>query len=91
MKALERKKLLEAMVFFLKNTKHCGAVKLFKLLYFLDMLHYRETGRPVTGLIYKALPYGPVPTDLYEEFSAPQRDLSGTIAISLPPPKNAEQ
>ena len=89
MKSLDRKKLFEAMAFFVKNTKSCGLVKLFKLLYYLDMLHFRETGRPVTGLQYRALPYGPVPTDLYEETRNPLPDLSAAFQISAPPAQDA--
>lgn len=89
---IPRLKLLDAIVFFVENTRHCGAVKLFKLLYFLDMLHFRETGRSVTGLQYTALPYGPLPTDLYDEMSSPKEDLAGTITIKAPPEgKNKEQ
>lgn len=86
---MDRLKLLESIVFFLENTQRCGAVKLFKLLYFLDMLHFRETGRSVTGLQYRALPYGPVPTSLYDEFRNPQVDFSATISITAPPSNNA--
>lgn len=45
-----REKLINAIVFFAANTRHCGKVKLFKLLYLLDFAHFRETGRSVTGL-----------------------------------------
>ncbi|MBK7136767.1 MAG: SocA family protein [Rhodocyclales bacterium] len=86
---IDRLKLLESIVFFLENTQRCGAVKLFKLLYFLDMLHFRETGRPVTGLQYRALPYGPVPTSLYDEFRNPQADFAATISITAPPSSDA--
>lgn len=86
---IDRLKLLESIVFFLENTQRCGAVKLFKLLYFLDMLHFRETGRSVTGLYYKALPYGPVPTSLYDEFINPQADFSAAVSITTPPSKEA--
>lgn len=78
---LERKKALEAAVLFVRHTKHCGLVKLFKLLYFLDMLHFRETGRNVTGMSYTALPYGPVPLRLLEEFRKPPADLAETFTI----------
>jgi len=87
---LERQKLFEAILFFLKNTKYCGLVKLFKLLYYLDMLHFRETGRSVSGLLYKALPYGPVPTALYDELGNPPPDLAQVISITSPPPKDSE-
>jgi uncharacterized phage-associated protein len=80
-KSFEREKLLQAIVFFTTNTKRCGVVKLFKLLYYLDMLHFRETGRSVTGLHYRALPYGPVPVELYDELDEPRQDLGRAIAI----------
>lgn len=86
---IDRSKLLEAIVFFLEKTQRCGAVKLFKLLYFLDMLHFRETGRSVTGLHYKALPYGPVPTSLYEEFNDPRPDFVSTVLVRSPPAPDA--
>ena len=57
------------MVFFIKKTKYCYKLKLFKLLYFLDFEHFRQTGRTVTGLKYFAWPMGPVPKSLYEELS----------------------
>lgn len=63
----EREKLIEAIKYFHANTKYCGLIKLFKLLYFLDFTHFRQTSKPVTGLEYFALPRGPVPLALYEE------------------------
>jgi len=77
----ERHKLLEAIVYFATNAKHVGAIKLFKLLYYLDMLHFRETGRSVTGLTYHALSYGPVPTELYNELNHPAADLAWSIDV----------
>lgn len=88
MRDLERKKLFEAVAYFLANTKHAGLVKVFKLLYYLDMLHFRETGRSVTGLMYKALPYGPVPTDLYHEVRQPPADMAEALEITAPPPQD---
>jgi len=80
-KTFEREKLLEAIAYFTTATKHVGVIKLFKLLYYLDMLHFRETGRSVTSLTYHALPYGPVPTELYKELNHPAPDLSRTIDV----------
>ena len=90
MKDLERQKLIEAIVFFTKNTKRCGSIKLFKLLYFLDMLNFRETGRSVTGLEYTAWPMGPVPTQLFEELRDPKPDLAEKVSISLPAKGDSE-
>jgi len=90
MRNVEREKLFEAAAYFVRHTKHCGLVKLFKLLYFLDMLNFRETGRKVTGLDYTALPYGPVPLSLYNEFNAPQGDLAEAFEIKQPPRKEEQ-
>jgi hypothetical protein len=38
---------------------HLGAVKLHKVLYFLDMLHYAWTGTSVTGSTYRKRLHGP--------------------------------
>ena len=43
----DREKLVNAIVFFADNTRYCGKTKLFKLLYLLDLHHFRETGRSV--------------------------------------------
>ena len=63
----KNEKLIHAMIFFIKKTKYCYKLKLFKLLYFLDFTHFKETGRSVTGLEYFAWPMGPVPNSLYKK------------------------
>lgn len=87
MKEVERQKLLQAIALFVRGTRNCGLVKLFKLLYYLDMLHFRETGRSVTGLSYSALPYGPVPTSLYEELRQPEADMGRVLKTESVPPQ----
>ncbi|HST54070.1 MAG TPA: Panacea domain-containing protein [Pyrinomonadaceae bacterium] len=77
-----REKLLNAIVYFSANTSLCGIVKLFKLLYFLDFEHYKQTGRSVTGLDYYAWKMGPVPVDLYEEMPVPEPDLAEKVRIN---------
>ncbi len=67
----KKDKLIHAMAFFVKKTRHCHKLKLFKLLYFLDFEHFRQTGRNVTGLQYFAWRMGPVPTKLYKEMKNP--------------------
>ncbi|NRH29226.1 DUF4065 domain-containing protein [Pseudomonas sp. MS19] len=79
----EREKLIEAVKFFAQNTKKLGKTKLFKLLYFLDFTHFRDTGRPVTGLKYFAWPMGPVPTKLFEELERPSTDWEGNCLFKL--------
>ena len=43
-----------------------GAVKLHKVLYYSDMLHYAEFGSPITGAEYRKRPFGPTCDALLE-------------------------
>ena len=84
----EREKLINTILYFVKNTEHCGILKLFKLLYFLDFEHYKKTGRSVTGLQYFAWKMGPVPVKLYDEIpSAPDPDLAEKVSFKAVPTK----
>lgn len=75
-KERQRLKLLNALIYFSENVLWPGKVKLFKLLYFLDFIHFEQTGRSVTGLTYNAWPKGPVPEDLNDEWKRPSVDFS---------------
>jgi uncharacterized phage-associated protein len=77
----EREKLINAIVFFAQNTQHCGKIKLIKLLYLADFAHYRETGRSITGLEYRAWKMGPVPIELFEEWDALGPDMAQALEI----------
>lgn len=76
-----REKLLNSIIYFASNTKFCGKIKLFKLLYFLDFEHYSNTGRNVTGLEYYAWPMGPVPKDLHNELENPDENILEYVAL----------
>lgn len=76
-----REKLINAVVFFATNTQHCGKVKLFKLLYLLDFAHFRQTGRSVTGLEYRAWKMGPVPLELVQEWEQLEPDMAKAVDI----------
>lgn len=76
-----RQKLVNTIVFFARNTNHCGKTKLIKLLYLFDVAHYRETGLSATGLEYRAWKMGPVPLALYQEWDALEADLAAAIDI----------
>jgi uncharacterized phage-associated protein len=77
----EREKLINAVVFFARNTNYCGKIKLIKLLYLLDFEHFRQTGRSATGMDYRAWKMGPVPFEFYQEFDAPEPDLAAAIDV----------
>jgi len=76
-----RENLLNSIIYFAHNTKYCGKTKLMKLLFFLDFLHFKQTGKTVTGLNYFAWERGPVPKDLFEEFETMKPDLRSAIKI----------
>ena len=40
-----REKLINSIIYFISNTKYCGKTKLFKLLYYLDFMHFIGTKR----------------------------------------------
>lgn len=74
-------RLINAVVFFAENTRHCGKIKLFKLLYLMDFEHFRQTGKSVTGVEYQAWKFGPVPIELMEEWDDMSEELSHAIHI----------
>ena len=76
-----REKLLNAIIYFLTNTKYCGKTKLFKLFYYLDFMHFRETGRSVTGLDYYAWQFGPYPIELANDINTSPDDLKETVSV----------
>ena len=78
-----REKLLNAIIFFLGETRSCHKMKVFKLLFLLDFEVYRQTGKSVTGLSYFAWPMGPVPSKLFEELKSPASDFQTHLAISI--------
>ncbi len=62
-----REKLLNAILYFAKNTKFLNTTKISKLLYFLDFTHCKEVGYPSIGLTYYTFEKGPVPKDFWLE------------------------
>lgn len=77
----EREKMINTIVFFANHTRHLGKIKLFKLLFLLDFEHFRQTGRSVTGLDYRAWKFGPVPVALEQEWEDPEPDMADAIRI----------
>jgi len=79
----QREKLINAIIYFAKNTKYCGKTKLIKLLFYLDFWHFKETGESVTGMDYSTWNFGPVPKTLYDELSGKMKsDLANVINIA---------
>lgn len=80
-----RKKLLNAVLFFAKNTKRPNLTKMLKLLYFLDFTHFKQTGYPSIGLEYYAWERGPVPKEFWIEVKdgITPDDFEGKFAILI--------
>ena len=63
---VDRARLLDVVHYICSrcSTEQLGNVKLHKILYFSDMLHYVSTGEPLTGVTYRKQRFGPVATHL---------------------------
>jgi len=72
-------KLYNSIIYFLKNIRNCDKTKLFKLLYYSDFFHFRETGKSITGEDYYSFPKGPYPCKLAEFFHKPSETFSSYI------------
>lgn len=62
------------------SAEDLGAVKLHKILYFLDMMFYAQSRQAVTGATYRKRPYGPASDQLLFQLQEMQRQ--GDIEIS---------
>lgn len=62
--AIRREKYRQAILYFLHacDNQHLGAVKLMKLLYYLDFDHFERFRSSVTGDVYRRFPHGPLPS-----------------------------
>ena len=74
-------KLKNVVLYIFANcdAAHLGAVKLNKVLYYADMLHYADNGAPLTGATYRKRALGP----MCDQLSSVLKDLerSGDIEI----------
>lgn len=85
------KKLKSILLYFgtYTDTKFLGKVKLMKLFYFLDFIHVKKYGAPVTGDNYVNLEHGPIPSSLLNLVNNSIDDidssvLSDTISFERP-------
>lgn len=61
-KAFDRIKTKHVILYFSELLKPYRT-KLNKLLFYSDFVHFRDNAQSITGLVYKAIPYGPVPNN----------------------------
>lgn len=67
MEYINKEKLINSILYFVKNVKYPGKIKICKLLFNLDFAHFKQTGKSVTGLDYYAWEKGPVPESLFNK------------------------
>lgn len=79
---IQHEKLLEALRFFSSRVQRPGAVKLLKLLFYLDLIHYRQTGRTVTALHYEPWKFGPVAPEVWRGLKEPSSDLQAYFDVT---------
>ncbi len=80
-----RQKLINAVLFFAKETRHLNITKLMKLLNFFDFEHFKQTGYPSIGLEYHVFEHGPVPKKFWLEVKdgVSPEDLKVCVAINV--------
>ena len=83
--SIYRRKLLNAVLYFLNHTNRVNTTKLLKLLYQLDFMHFRQVGYPSIGLTYYAWEQGPVPVRFWKEIEKGRipKDFEGLFAINI--------
>ena len=75
------------------NTKFLGKVKLMKLFYFLDFMHLKIYGSPVTYDTYIHLEHGPIPSAIKNLVDSAADDVDSSLladTIKFERPKGTE-
>lgn len=90
--ALSISKIKNILLFFIEHGNGVFTTKMNKLLFYTDFVSYRESGKSMTGLRYKAIQYGPVPErwdriyscydDIYQEIVQVANDREGIKLVS---------
>ena len=73
---VDKEKTLNAALLILNKLGKADFHKVFKILYFAEQQHLKKYGQPLTGDVYQAMPYGPVPSFLYDIFKASENQSS---------------
>ncbi len=79
MDRLDKKILIEMALYILEITGGVDIYHLCKVLYFGQRRHLGTYGIPLVADDFHALPYGPVPTNLYDFFKKGDHDFQNVI------------
>ena len=66
----DRDKAIQTMAYLVGRLRSVQKVKLMKLVYLADKLHFLSCGYPITGDRQWALPHGPVPSETLDLLNA---------------------
>jgi uncharacterized phage-associated protein len=78
-------RMVNTILYFVQNVRPLPKTKLFKLLAYADFESFRLSARTITGMKYNALPYGPVPQELFSDISnRPERFAEHFKVKTLP-------
>lgn len=90
--ALSITKLKNILLYFIEKGHGVFITKMNKLLFYTDFISYRECGKGMTGLKYKAIQFGPVPIrwdriysfydEIHQEIVQLSNDREGTMLVS---------
>ena len=90
--ALSISKIKNILLFFIEKGHGVYITKMNKLLFYTDFLSYRERGKSMTGLRYKAIQHGPVPVrwdriysffdEIHQEILQLSNEKEGTMLVS---------
>lgn len=85
LKDTNRKKLINAILYFTHALDHPTKTNIFKMLYFSDIKHFKDVGRSISRLEYFAWDHGPVPKRLYEEMKndQPPEDMRKFLSTNI--------
>jgi uncharacterized phage-associated protein len=98
--ALSISKIKNILLYFIEKKNGVFITKMNKLLFYTDFLSYRESGKGMTGLRYKAIQHGPVPVRwdrIYSFYDEIQQEIvqfpdgrAGTKLVSTSSPDSAD-
>lgn len=81
LKSHTEEEFIQTILHFAHHTQALGKIKLFKLLFLLDFEYFRQTGRSVTGMEYRAWRMRPVPAELVQQWDQPDEALRSALKI----------
>jgi len=74
-------RIAATLSYFSECIPNLWKTKLNKLLFYSDFLHYRRTGYSISGIAYRAIPFGPVPAEYEKLYVKLQDDQLAAIGL----------